>query len=162
MFSLLGNVVVVLFIDDYLSIKLTCQIDSCQSIRYTYWMTMPTQITDPFRPVAAGCDVPSQGAFNDNELTDLMQKLKALADPTRLRLVQLIAACSDCTACICDLTVPLGVTQPTVSHHMRLLVEAGLVARQQRGKWAHYSLQLNAFTSLRQQLIQLFPPGATA
>jgi ArsR family transcriptional regulator len=77
---------------------------------------------------------------------------KALADPTRLRLLSHVTAkgCQD--VCACDLTEELGITQPTVSHHMKKLVEAGLVTREQRGKWAHYSVVPEAVAQLRQLL----------
>ena len=65
---------------------------------------------------------------------------KALGDPTRVKLLSLIAASPDREACICDLTEPVGLSQPTVSHHMKLLVEAGLARRDQRGKWAYYQV----------------------
>jgi len=64
--------------------------------------------------------------------------LKAVADPTRLRLLSLVARAGDGEACICDLTGPVGLAQPTVSHHMKILVEAGLLTREQRGRWAYY------------------------
>jgi ArsR family transcriptional regulator len=64
--------------------------------------------------------------------------LKVLADPTRLRLLSMIAAANTGEACICDLTAPVKLSQPTVSHHMKQLVDAGLVTREQRGKWAYY------------------------
>jgi len=66
--------------------------------------------------------------------------LKALADPTRLRLISLVAAHDDQEACVCDLTDPVGLSQPTVSHHLKILVDAGILTRQQRGKWAYYRL----------------------
>src|SRR5579875_2922433 len=66
--------------------------------------------------------------------------LKALGEPTRLRLVSLIAACDGAEACVCDLTGPVGLSQPTVSHHLKVLVDAGLIEREQRGKWAYYRL----------------------
>jgi len=66
--------------------------------------------------------------------------LKALAEPTRLRLVSLIASHEDAEACVCDLTAPVELSQPTVSHHLKILVEAGLLQRTQRGKWAFYRL----------------------
>jgi ArsR family transcriptional regulator len=69
---------------------------------------------------------------------------KALADPARVKLVSLIAASDGGEACICDLTEPLGLTQPTVSHHMKLLVDSGLVSREQRGKWAYYRVNADA------------------
>ena len=68
----------------------------------------------------------------------LARVLKVLADPTRLRLLSMIAAANTGEACICDLTAPVKLSQPTVSHHMKQLVDAGLVTREQRGKWAYY------------------------
>ncbi|WP_435742617.1 ArsR/SmtB family transcription factor [Microbacterium sp. PMB16] len=65
---------------------------------------------------------------------------KALGDPTRVRLLSLIAEGEGGEACICDLTEPVGLSQGTVSHHMKLLADAGLVTREQRGKWAYFSL----------------------
>ena len=67
--------------------------------------------------------------------------LKALADPVRLRLLSMVAAAGDDEACACDLIEPVGRSQPTVSHHMAILVDAGLVERTQRGKWAWYRLK---------------------
>lgn len=64
--------------------------------------------------------------------------LKAIADPTRLRLLSLIQAHEDGEACVCNLTEPVGLSQPTVSHHLRVLLEAGLVTRSKRGTWAYY------------------------
>ena len=64
--------------------------------------------------------------------------LKVLADPARLRLLSLIQAQPDGEACVCHLTEPLGLTQPTVSHHLKVLLEAGLVEREQRGSWAYF------------------------
>ena len=66
--------------------------------------------------------------------------LKALGEPTRLRLVSIIAAQQGAEACVCDLTDPVGLSQPTVSHHLKILVDAGLLDRDQRGKWAYYRL----------------------
>ncbi|MCB1247666.1 MAG: helix-turn-helix transcriptional regulator [Acidimicrobiia bacterium] len=73
-------------------------------------------------------------------------RLKALADPTRLRLFSMIAACDE--VCACDLTAPLGVAQPTVSHHLKILTEAHLVIREQRGKWAYYRSDPDALAAL--------------
>lgn len=65
---------------------------------------------------------------------------KAIGDPTRVMLLSLISRGEDGEACICDLTEPVGLSQGTVSHHMKLLAEAGLVTREQRGKWAYFAL----------------------
>ena len=75
-----------------------------------------------------------------DQATNLACILKALADPTRLRLVSMVAAHPGGEACVCDLTEPLGLTQPTISHHLKILVEAGIFARDKRGVWAYYSL----------------------
>ena len=66
--------------------------------------------------------------------------LKAIAEPTRLRLLSLVAAHEGQEACVCDLTDPVGLSQPTVSHHLKVLVDAGLLTREKRGVWAYYRL----------------------
>ena len=73
---------------------------------------------------------------------------KALADPTRLRLISLVAAHADAEACVCELTDPVGLSQPTVSHHLKILVDAGILTREQRGKWAYYRLVPGALDAL--------------
>ena len=72
---------------------------------------------------------------------------KALGDPARVRLVNLLATASE-PVCMCELIEPLGLAQPTVSHHAKKLVEAGLVERQQRGKWAFFALRRDAVEKL--------------
>jgi ArsR family transcriptional regulator len=69
----------------------------------------------------------------------LARVLKAIAEPNRLRVLSLVAA-RDGAACVCDLTEPLGLSQPTVSHHLKTLVDAGLLHREKRGVWAYFSL----------------------
>jgi len=76
---------------------------------------------------------------------------KALADPARLRLISLVAAQQGGEACVCELTDPIGLSQPTVSHHLKILVDAGILSREQRGKWAYYRVvpvTLNALAEL--------------
>jgi ArsR family transcriptional regulator len=77
---------------------------------------------------------------------------KALGDPTRVTLLSLIATSPDGEACICDLTGPVGLSQPTVSHHMKQLSDAGLVTREQRGKWAHFRVVPAAIDDLTSAL----------
>jgi ArsR family transcriptional regulator len=72
---------------------------------------------------------------------------KALSDPARVRVVNLLATSGE-AVCICDLMEPLGLSQPTVSHHMKKLLDAGLVEREQRGKWAYFSLKRDAVETL--------------
>lgn len=79
---------------------------------------------------------------------ELARVFKALSDPTRVRLMSLIAAHEAAEACVCQLTEPVGLSQPTVSHHLKLLVEAGLLSREQRGRWAYYSVVDRALDDL--------------
>lgn len=78
--------------------------------------------------------------LSESDAVQLADALKALADPVRLRLVSLIAASSCGEACACDLTSPTGRSQATVSHHLSQLVKAGIIEREQRGKWAWFRL----------------------
>ena len=82
------------------------------------------------------------------EAERLATMFKALADPTRLRLLSLIAAHEGAEACVCDLTEPVNLSQPTVSHHLKLLTTAGLLKREQRGKWAYFALEPLALDAL--------------
>ena len=73
-------------------------------------------------------------------LVSLAEQFKALGDETRLGLMMAVAASDGAEACVCDLTPDTGLAQSTVSHHLKLLVDSGLLERSQRGKWAYYSL----------------------
>ncbi|WP_263310264.1 ArsR/SmtB family transcription factor [Brachybacterium atlanticum] len=95
------------------------------------------------------CCTLGAGPIDAAEAEHLAMRLKALSDPTRLQLLSHVTArgCGD--VCACDLTEPLGISQPTVSHHMKKLVDAGLLTREQKGRWAHYSVIPSAFAELR-------------
>ncbi|GIG39269.1 ArsR/SmtB family transcription factor [Cellulomonas phragmiteti] len=82
----------------------------------------------------------------------LARTFKALSDPTRVQLLSIVAAHEDGEACVCDLTEPVGLAQPTVSHHLKILVEAGLLTREQRGRWAYYALVPDALTHVAHAL----------
>lgn len=110
-------------------------------------MTMPA--TAAVSGDLAACCSPIAGGVLDEDAADRLARLfRALGDRHRLRLLSLIAAADGGGACICDLTVPLGLSQPTVSHHMKQLVEAGLVTREQRTKWAYYRIVPEAMAAL--------------
>jgi ArsR family transcriptional regulator len=99
------------------------------------------------------CCSPLTGGVLDVESAERLARLfKALGDPTRVRLLSMIAATEGGEACICDLTAPVGLSQPTVSHHMKQLVDAGLVTRDQRGKWAYYAVVPSALDALADAL----------
>lgn len=88
---------------------------------------------------------------------------KALGDPVRLRLMHYIASAPGGTACACSLPDALGIGQPTMSHHLAKLVEAGLLHRERRGKWAHYTIAREAIRAQLGHLMDLLdPPGVTA
>jgi ArsR family transcriptional regulator len=102
---------------------------------------------------AAVCCSPVTGGVLDADAAERLAHIfKALGDPTRVRLLSLIAATEGREACICDLTAPVGLSQPTVSHHMKLLVDAGLVTREQRGKWAYYAVVESSLEALSESL----------
>jgi ArsR family transcriptional regulator len=98
--------------------------------------------------LTACCSPVTGGILAEDAADRLAHVFKALGDPTRVRLLSLIAAADGGEACICDLTEPVGLSQPTVSHHMRLLVDAGLIHREQRGKWAYYRVVQESLTAL--------------
>jgi ArsR family transcriptional regulator len=104
-------------------------------------------------PVAAVCCSPvTAGVLTEDEATDLAGVLKALADPVRLRLVSAIAAAPTGEICACDLPALVDRSQPTVSHHLTQLVRAGLLDREQRGKWAWFRLRPEGFAAIRTAL----------
>ncbi|MGH3779447.1 MAG: ArsR/SmtB family transcription factor [Pseudonocardiaceae bacterium] len=89
--------------------------------------------------LAQGCCTPlARTPLSVKGTATLADLLKALADPTRLRLMSMIQSHEGGAACVCELTEPLALTQPTVSHHLKVLVDAGLVEREKRGVWAYY------------------------
>jgi ArsR family transcriptional regulator len=99
-------------------------------------------LTDVSAPAACCVPVATVG-LSDAEAVDLALAFKALGDPARVRIVNLLANADD-AVCVCDFTAPLRLSQPTVSFHLKKLLAAGLVHREQRGTWAHYSLDRSA------------------
>jgi ArsR family transcriptional regulator len=98
--------------------------------------------------LAACCSPVTGGLVSDEAAETLARMFKALGDPTRVKLLSLIAAAPAGEACICDMTEPVGLSQPTVSHHMKLLVDAGLATREQRGRWAYYRVAPDGLRAL--------------
>jgi ArsR family transcriptional regulator, arsenate/arsenite/antimonite-responsive transcriptional repressor len=100
-------------------------------------------------PVVQACCTPLlREPITASQAADLAHVLKALADPVRLQLVSMVAAHDGGEACVCDLTDPLGLTQPTISHHLKVLVEAGILSRDKRGVWAYYALVPSALDAV--------------
>ena len=99
-------------------------------------------------PPLTECCPTSLALLDQTEADDLSSLLKAVADPVRLRLLHHIAAAPDTTVCACHLPSALGISQPTLSHHLKKLADAGLIRREQRGRWAHYRLRQDTITCL--------------
>jgi ArsR family transcriptional regulator len=98
-------------------------------------------------PLIACCSPLDGDALSDEEARAAADLFKALADPARVRLVNLLAT-SDEPVCVCELIPSLGLAQPTVSHHLKKLTDAGLLEREQRGRWAYYTLNREALGQL--------------
>lgn len=95
------------------------------------------------------CPRVTSAGLDEGEASVLAEGFKALADPARLRLLSMIANGDGGEACACDLVGPLERSQPTVSHHLSILVEVGLLTREKRGKWAWYRLVPERLEALR-------------
>lgn len=101
---------------------------------------MPTMIEVADISADACCSPLVREPLTAEEAEQLAVTMKALADPTRLRLLSIVAASENAEACVCDLIEPVGLSQPTVSHHLKVLTAAGFLTRSKRGTWAYYAL----------------------
>jgi ArsR family transcriptional regulator, arsenate/arsenite/antimonite-responsive transcriptional repressor len=110
-------------------------------------VSIPLAVVSPAE-TAACCAPLTTEPLSMEQAGQVAPLLKALADPVRLRLVSLVASHAGGEACICDLTAAFDLSQPTISHHMRVLHEAGLVDRDKRGVWAYYRVRPQALASL--------------
>lgn len=99
-----------------------------------------------FATVRGSCCTLDAPAMRLDARVELAERLRALADPTRVGIVNRLASCE--ALCVCDLTDAFELSQPTVSHHLRILREAGLVEADRRGTWAYYRLNRDAMSEL--------------
>ena len=104
------------------------------------------------KPIEACCEPLLAGALSEAEAEDLAAAFKVLADPARLRLLSIVANAAAGEACGCDLVEPVGRSQPTISHHLSVLTEAGLLTREKRGRWAWYRIVPERLDVLRDAL----------
>lgn len=95
----------------------------------------------------ACCGALGAATLSDDEVSATADVFRALGDPARVRIVNVLATSGE-PVCVCHLVEPLGLSQPTVSHHMKKLLDAGIVDREQRGKWAYFSLRAEAAEKL--------------
>jgi ArsR family transcriptional regulator len=107
----------------------------------------------PLATLAVSCPPLLAGPLAAADADALADALKVLADPARLRLLSLIQAQPSGEACVCHLTEPLGLAQPTISHHLKVLLNAGLVEREQRGSWAFFRVVPDQLRALRELLV---------
>lgn len=101
---------------------------------------------------AVPCCAPLTAGLSAADAEVLAHRLKALADPVRLRLLSVVGASESAEACVCELTTPVGLSQSTVSHHLKVLVDAGILEREQRGKWAYYRIVSGALDGVAQAI----------
>ncbi|GAB4133864.1 MAG: metalloregulator ArsR/SmtB family transcription factor [Cyanobacteria bacterium J069] len=99
------------------------------------------------------------GALQPEEAAQLAALFRVLGEPARLQLLSLIAAQPQQEACVCELTEPLGLSQPTISHHLKVMYEAGLLQKERRGNWMYYRLVGDRLELLRTALST--PPRET-
>ncbi len=97
---------------------------------------------------AACCPPLSARPLSQAQAEQVAPLLKALADPVRLRLMSLVASHPGGEACVCDLNEAFDLSQPTISHHLKVLHEAGLLDRDKRGVWVYYRVRSDALASL--------------
>lgn len=113
---------------------------------------VPTRRVVAVSAPAACCASVGSPAFDVDDAAELARGFQALSDPVRLHLLSLIVSAGDAGACVCDLVEPSGRSQPTVSHHLKVLREAGLVHSEKRGTWAWYSVDTARLSALRSAL----------
>jgi ArsR family transcriptional regulator len=111
---------------------------------------MKTELLPVLENVSCCSDLPTALSSADAEAK--AARFKALADPTRVQLLHLVAGAGRDEACVCDLTDTVKLSQPTVSHHLRILVEAGLLTRERRGTWAWYRVADEGLRTLKADL----------
>jgi len=111
-------------------------------------VTTATRTRLPLTGLTGCCSPGDVTVLDQDAAIQLATVLKALAEPTRLRLVSMIAAQSPEPVCVCELVEPVGLSQPTVSHHLKVLLDAGILVREQRGKWAYFSVVTEALSAI--------------
>ena len=107
------------------------------------------------------CPVLGPAALDEEQALGLAGAQKVLADPARLQLVSLIATSPSGEACVCNLTAPLGLSQPTVSHHLKVPSESGVLIREKRGRWVFYRVNEYPLQLLSQALTKMRPSKGT-
>lgn len=113
---------------------------------------MTRAVTEQIAPMAGCCEPVGSERFDESDAAELATGFQALADPVRLHLLSMIAAAGAAGMCVCDLVGPSGRSQPTVSHHLKILRQAGLITSEKRGTWAWYAVEPERIEALRTAL----------
>jgi ArsR family transcriptional regulator len=120
---------------------------SCIDVCQYRWVPNSLGLLSPVQTVAC-CSPLSRDPLSQDQAEQIAPLLKALADPVRLRLLSIVASHAGGEACVCDLTDCFALSQPTISHHLKVLHEAGLLDREKRGTWVYYRARSAALTDL--------------
>ncbi len=114
------------------------------------------------KKISPCCPPVLHSPLSDEDAVALAGTLKALADPARLRILSLIAAQPQAEACVCHLTEPVGLSQPTTTHHLQVLHAAGILARDKRGAWVYYKIVPARLEEVRAALATRIPRATVA
>jgi len=98
------------------------------------------------------CTPVFEGVLSDTAAAEMAPVIAAIGDPVRLRILSMLAASPDGQACGCDIEAPLGLSQPTVSHHLKILREAGVIEGHREGRWIHYRVVPECLAEIREAL----------
>jgi ArsR family transcriptional regulator, arsenate/arsenite/antimonite-responsive transcriptional repressor len=112
--------------------------------------------------VTACCPPVLHTALEKRDAEELARTLKALADPVRLRLLSFLAAQEGSEACVCNVMEPVGLSQPTASHHLKILHQAGIIDREKRGAWVYYRVVPDRLEAIRAALVTRAPRPRSA
>lgn len=112
-------------------------------------VTLDVEVETSGSPAQPCCPSVLSSPLDASDTAELATGFTALADPVRLQVLSILAAATGGEVCVCDFVEPLGKSQPTVSHHLKILARAGLVHGDRRGKWVYYSLDRDRLASLR-------------
>ena len=130
----------------------TSMIDGHRFVRHHEGVT-PTRTLPLIDETTTPCCEPlGSGRLDAEQATELARRLKVLADPTRLRLLSILLDSEGGEACTCDLVEPLGLSQPTITHHLQRMAEVGIVRGERRGRWTFYSVDRQAIESITSAL----------
>ena len=114
------------------------------------------------KKISPCCPPVLHAELSESDAAELATTLKALADPVRLRILSLIAAQPESEACVCHLTEPIGLSQPTMTHHLQVLHAAGILERDKRGAWVYYRIVSARLDQVRDALATRAPKRRVA